>query len=140
MTSVNRDASRRARAARAMRAQATGWLVLGMIAVGLYLSVRAVDNGTSYDLSFENDCGRVVPTPLVTAVVAWLAFSIAAGSILLTVAWSRHRRRARGLPWFPVRGIGLVLACVGVLATAYCLLNAVATIAAYHVFCPPSGP
>ena len=140
MTRVNRDVSRRASAARTMRSQATGWLVVVMIVVGPYLSVSAADNDNSYDLSFNNDCGRVVPTPLVTAVVLWLAFSIAAAGVLLTVAWSRHRRRARSLPWFPVRGIGLALACLGVLATAYCLLNAVAAVAPYHVFCPPSGP
>lgn len=139
MTSVNRDASGRGRAARALGGQAIGWLVLVMNAVGLYLSMRATDDYNSYSGQFEDDCGRLVTMPLGIAVMLWLALAMAAASVVLAVGWSRHRRRARGLAGFPVRGIGLVLVCLGVLVTAWCLLCA-AQSTGFHVVCGPPGP
>lgn len=140
MTSVDRDVSRWTRTVRAAQGQAIGWLVLVMNAVSLYLCGAATDHYNNYAVSFDDDCGRLVSMPLGIGVVLWLSFALATVSVLLAVGWSRHRRRARGLRGFPVRGIGLVLACLALLVTAWCLFCAWGQAIPYHVFCPPSGP
>jgi hypothetical protein len=138
VTIVNRDVSRRARAARVMRSQAVGWFVLVMYALSLYLCGAATDHYNSYAVQFDDDCGRLVPTPLGIAVVLWLALALAGACVPLAVGWSCHRRQARGLPWF--RGIGFALTCLGVLITAWRLFCAWGQTVPFHVSCPPPGP
>lgn len=135
MTAVNRDVSRRAQVVRAIRGQLIPWLVVAANAVSVYLSATSSDYYQRYALSFDNDCGRLVSMPPLTALVMWLAFALAAGSIVPAVGWSRQRRRARNLAWFPVRGIGLALVCIGLLVAAWCFVGIWSQHAPYHVFC-----
>jgi hypothetical protein len=135
MTTVSGDVSRRERISRALRRQLLAWLVVVINAASLFISLIASNDYDRYADALEGDCGRLVSMPLLIVFVMWLAFAMAAASIPLAVGWYRHRQRARGLRWFPVRGIGLALACLGALCAVLCYLNFWSLGGPYHVFC-----
>lgn len=135
MTAVDRDVSRRGRTARLIRGRVIPWLIVAINAASVYISYAAGGSYTRYADSLGNDCGRLVSMSALTAFVMWLAFAMATGSVLLAAIWSRQRRRARGLRWFPVRGAGLALACLGAGAAAWCFVNVWFQPGPYHVFC-----